>query len=453
VNIDVVILAAGKGTRMYSDLPKVLHPLAGIPLLSHVIRTASDLSSHSINVVVGFGAEQVKTAMPDQPINWFLQEQQLGTGHAVSQTLPELKSGHYALILYGDVPLINPESLLRLLARADANTLALLTVNLENPAGYGRIIRDGQGAVQAIVEEKDASSEQKTVGEVNTGIMAVPVDRLAKWLPQLGNNNAQEEYYLTDVIAMAVADGCQVVTEQPTFAQEVEGVNNRRQLASLERWHQQQQAGKLMDQGVTLLDPNRFDLRGELSIGRDCLIDINVVIEGEVTIGNNVTIGPNVSIRNASIADNTVIHANTVIDEAIIGSGCAIGPFARLRPGTHLAEQAKVGNFVETKKANVGKGSKINHLTYIGDSEIGEGVNVGAGTITCNYDGVNKFKTEIEDGAFIGSNTAIVAPVKIGKNTTIAAGSVVTNDVPEGALSVARGKQRNIDGWQRPKKK
>jgi bifunctional UDP-N-acetylglucosamine pyrophosphorylase/glucosamine-1-phosphate N-acetyltransferase len=438
---------------MYSDQPKVLHTLAGKPLLSHVIDTARRLDSKSVNVVIGHGAVQVREVVDGPGLGWVVQEQQLGTGHAVAQTLDALSADRCALVLYGDVPLISAETLAALVENIDANTLGLLTVDLPDPTGYGRIVRNEANEVVAIVEQKDASPEELAITEINTGIMAIPVARLHEWLPQLENNNAQGEYYLTDVIAMAANAGCRIVTWQPDNPQEVEGVNNRLQLATLERWHQGQLANRLMMQGLSLLDPDRFDLRGELTVGRDCRIDINAVLEGEVSLGDRVVIGPNVTIRNARIGNDVEILANTVIDEAEVGDNCSVGPFARLRPGTRLAEKAKVGNFVETKKANIGPGSKLNHLTYVGDAEVGSDVNIGAGTITCNYDGANKFKTEIDDGVFVGSNTAIVAPAKIGKNATIGAGSVVTSDVPDNNLAVARAKQRNIDSWQRPVKK
>jgi bifunctional UDP-N-acetylglucosamine pyrophosphorylase/glucosamine-1-phosphate N-acetyltransferase len=453
VALDIVILAAGQGTRMVSDLPKVLHPLAGKPLLGHVIDAAATLAPRSLNVVIGHGAERVRQSLADAGANWVMQDQQLGTGHAVQQALPALGSDGITLILYGDVPLVRESTLRELVAMARQGPLALLTVRLADPTGYGRVMRDHRGRVAAIVEHKDATPEQREVREVNTGIMAVPNARLRDWLGRLENTNAQREYYLTDIIAMAAHEGVGVEPLEAASEEEVAGVNNREQLATLERAYQQLRARELLLAGVTLRDPARFDLRGTLRHGRDVSIDINVIIEGTVELGSGVTIGANCVLRNARVGDGASIQPNSVVEDADVGPRCSVGPFARLRPGTRMAEGAKIGNFVETKKARIGAHSKISHLSYVGDAVLGEDVNVGAGTITCNYDGVNKFQTTIGDGAFIGSNTALVAPVEVGRNATVGAGSVVTAPVPDGALAVARGKQRNIEGWKRPQKK
>lgn len=452
--LNIVILAAGKGTRMKSSLPKVLHPIAGKSLLQHVLDTARGLDGKGpLNVVVGHGAEKVEALLAADDVQFVRQEQQLGTGHAVQQALPNIDPEATVLILYGDVPLIRQATLKRLLSSVSENQLALLTVELENPSGFGRIERDEAGSVVAIVEDKDASSAQLAIKEINTGIMALPGKYLHEWLPDLSNNNAQGEYYLTDIIALANTRGVNVFAQQTKDEWEVLGVNDRLQQAQLERVYQSNIAQKLMQNGLTLMDPNRFDCRGELIVGNDVVVDINCLFEGKVEIGNNVKIGPNCTIKNAVIGDNCVIKANTVIEEASMAANCEAGPFARLRPKANLKAGAKVGNFVEIKKANIGEGSKVNHLTYIGDAEIGNNVNVGAGTITCNYDGVNKWLTEIGDDAFIGTNTSLVAPVKVGKGATTGAGSTITQTIPDSQLSVARAKQRNIEGWQRPTKK
>lgn len=451
--LDIVILAAGKGTRMKSALPKVLHKVGGKSLVYHVIDTAKSLGSDNINLVIGHGADRIKEHLNDSSLQYVLQQQQLGTGHAVQQALPNLREDSVCLILYGDVPLTSQQTLTELVALVSDDSMALLTVTLEDPDGYGRIIRNAQGNVSAIVEQKDTNKDQLAIGEVNTGIMAVQAQHLQKWLPLLSSENAQQEYYLTDIIAMAAADHIDINISQPIDELEVLGVNNRIQQAELERYFQTEQALNLMEQGVALADPDRFDLRGELITGSDVSIDINCVLEGRVEIQNNVSIGPNCVIVNSTIGSNTVIKANSVIEESIISGDSDIGPFARLRPGTELGLGAKIGNFVETKKAKIGKGSKISHLSYIGDADLGENINVGAGTITCNYDGVNKFTTEIGDGAFIGSNSALVAPVKIGGGATIGAGSTVAKDVEANSLAVARAKQRNIANWQKPTKK
>ena len=451
--LDILVLAAGKGTRMRSDLPKVLHPIGGRPLVQHVVDTARQVGGEQILIVVGHGAEKVQERMAADDVKFVLQAKQLGTGHAVQQALPLVRNDATVLILYGDVPLTRTETLQKLAESVSDQQMGLLTVNLKDPTGYGRIVRDASGAVVAIVEHKDASDEQRKIAEINTGIMAVKAKHLQQWLPKLQNNNAQGEYYLTDIIAMAKADGVAIHVEQPNAVEEVEGINNRQQQAALERFYQKQQANELMVAGVTLLDPARFDCRGKLTVGRDVVIDVNCVFEGEVELGDGVIIEPNCVIINARIGAGSHIKAFSHIEEAELAVNCDIGPYARLRPGTQLADEVKIGNFVETKKAKIAKGSKVNHLSYIGDANIGTKVNVGAGTITCNYDGVNKFKTEIGDNAFIGSNSALVAPVKIGAGATVGAGSIITKDVDAAELAIARSKQRNIQGWERPIKK
>lgn len=451
--INVVVLAAGKGTRMHSELPKVLHTIAGRSMLQHVLDTAGAISASSIHVVIGHGAERLREAMSKQPVNLVVQEPQRGTAHAVQQALPYLEHDAIAVVLYGDVPLMTQESLEALLAPVSADCMAVLTCKMANPSGLGRILRDSKGDISAIVEEKDATAEQKEIKEINTGIMAFPVARLHQWLPRITPNNAQNEFYLTDVIRLAREDGCNVTTHTISDEKEAAGVNDRLQLAELERHYQQREARKLMKQGVTLRDPARFDVRGSVEAGRDIEIDVNVICVGKVKLGDRVRIGPNCILRDCEIGAGSVIHANSVIGESLIGANCDIGPFARIRPGSELAEGAKVGNFVELKKTRMGKGSKINHLSYVGDSELGADVNVGAGTITCNYDGVNKHRTIIGNDVFIGSNTALVAPVKIADGATVAAGSVITQDVGNQQLALARGRQVNKDGWKRPVKK
>lgn len=436
---------------MRSALPKVLHPVAGDSMLGHVIHSARQLEPQGIHVVIGHGAELVRERLAADDLNFVLQDKQLGTGHAVAQALPAL-TAETVLILYGDVPLIEVETLQRLLAKVDAQQLGLLTVTLDDPTGYGRIVRDDAGRVAAIVEHKDATDAQKAIREGNTGILAVPGARLAEWLGRLSNNNAQGEYYLTDVIAMAVADGLVVATEQPLDPMEVQGANDRRQLAELERHYQFREARRLMAQGVTLRDPARFDVRGEVTVGRDVLIDINVILEGRVVIEDDVQIGPNCVIRNSTLRKGVIIKANSHIDGAVLGEGSDAGPFARLRPGSVLEARAHVGNFVELKNAHLGEGAKAGHLTYLGDAEIGARTNIGAGTITCNYDGANKFKTVLGEDVFIGSNNSLVAPVDICAGATTAAGSTINQNVEAGQLAVARARQRNIDGWKRPKK-
>lgn len=451
MSLDIVILAAGQGTRMRSALPKVLHPVAGNSMLGHVIHSARQLDPQSIHVVIGHGADIVRERLAADDLNFVLQDKQLGTGHAVAQALPELTADN-VLILYGDVPLIEVETLRRLLKKVSAEQLGLLTVNLADPTGYGRIVRDSQNRVSAIVEHKDATEAQKAITEGNTGILAVPGKRLADWLGRLSNNNAQGEYYLTDVIAMAVNDGLVVATEQPLDAMEVQGANDRKQLAELERHYQQREARRLMALGVTLRDPARFDVRGEVSVGRDVLIDINVILEGRVVIEDDVIIGPNCVIKNSTLRKGSVVKANSHIEGAILGEGSDAGPFARLRPGSVLEARAHVGNFVELKNAHLGEEAKVGHLTYLGDAEVGARTNIGAGTITCNYDGANKFKTVLGEDVFIGSNNSLVAPVDISSGATTAAGSTITQDIAIKQLAVGRARQRNIDGWKRPVK-
>lgn len=437
---------------MKSNLPKVLHPIAGKPMLAHVLDAARQVNADKLHVVIGHGADAVKEHFKEaDDIDWSLQAEQKGTGHAVMMALENLAPTGVTLILYGDVPLIQTSTLEALIGLVNDQQLGLLTVNMDDPTGYGRIVRDSDHKVTSIVEHKDASEAERAIQECNTGILAVPTDKLHAWLPTLSNDNAQGEYYLTDVIAMAVEAGLTVETLQPEFAEETFGVNNRQQQAELERWYQARQVETLMVAGVTVLDPARLDVRGNISVGKDVVLDVNVVLEGEVELGDGVVIEPNCIIKNARIAAGTRIKAFSHIEEAQVAAQCDVGPYARLRPGADLRDGAKVGNFCEVKKAVVGEGSKVNHLTYIGDAEIGKGANIGAGTITCNYDGVNKFKTEIGDGAFIGSNSSLVAPVKIGNNATVGAGSTVTKEVEDDKLAVARGKQVNLK-WQRPTK-
>lgn len=453
MKVITIILAAGKGTRMRSELPKVLHKISNRPLLQHVYDLSTQIENNSVKVVIGHCAELVKDSLKHLNVSWVEQKQQLGTGHAVQQVSDQITDEDTVLILYGDVPLLKLTTVQQLLSNVSDQTLALLTVNLQNPTGYGRIVRDALGNVIKIVEQKDASDSEKLITEGNTGILAVQGGKLKQWLTRLGNNNAQGEYYLTDVIEMAVADGFKIITNTSETEDEVLGVNDRLQLSYLERVYQQQQAHRLMEQGVTLADPGRFDLRGTIeSLGHDIEIDINVILEGNNCIGNNVKIGANTIIKNATIGHNVEILANCVIEDAVVGDNSRIGPFARLRPDTVLASDVHIGNFVEIKKSTVAQGSKINHLSYIGDTTVGSKVNIGAGTITCNYDGVNKFRTVIEDGAFIGSDTQLVAPVTVGKNATIGAGSTISKDCPDNQLTLSRVKQFTIAGWQRPVK-
>ncbi len=450
--LNVVILAAGKGTRMHSTLPKALHPIAHKSMVKHVIDAAKSLGAETINVVYGFGGDMLRQQIVDPDIHWVEQQEQLGTGHAVAQAIPHIHDNDEVLILYADVPLIRVETLKNLLLVKPDEGIGLLTVKLPNPTGYGRIIRHS-GSIVGIVEHKDASDEQREINEVNTGILVADGDKLKHYLANLSNDNAQGEYYLTDVIAMCHAQGHQIKSAHPVNSLEVEGANNRVQLAQLEREYQHRQAEILMTEGVSLRDPARIDVRGEVSVGRDIEIDVNVVLQGEVKIGNNVKIGANCVITDTIIGDNAVIKPNSVLEGAVVGSHCAVGPFARLRPGAELRQGAAVGNFVEMKKSILGEGAKAGHLTYLGDAEIGAGANIGAGTITCNYDGVNKSKTIIGEGAFIGSNSSLVAPVKIGKGATVGAGSTITKTVEDEVLAIGRGKQVNLTGWKKPVKR
>ncbi|HMV37719.1 bifunctional UDP-N-acetylglucosamine diphosphorylase/glucosamine-1-phosphate N-acetyltransferase GlmU [Plasticicumulans sp.] len=453
-NLHVVILAAGKGKRMVSDLPKVLHAVGGRPMLGHVIASAQRLGAARIVVVHGHGSEQVLARFGTVPgIAWAEQAEQLGTGHAVAQALPALPADGLALVLYGDVPLVRPESLTPLLAAAAAGGIGLLTVELPDPTGYGRIVRDDGGRVLRIVEEKDADAATKRIREGNTGILAAPLARLRDWVGRLGNANAQGEYYLTDIIEMAVGEGLAVVPHTVAAPEEVQGVNNRVQLAELERFYQRAQAEALMIAGATLADPARIDVRGEVSTGRDVQIDVNVVFEGRVVLGDRVRIGANCVLRDCTIADDVEIKPFTLIEQAEVGTRAQLGPYARLRPGTVLAEDTHVGNFVELKNSTLAAGAKANHLSYIGDATVGAAVNIGAGTITCNYDGVNKSRTVIGDGAFIGSNSSLIAPVTIGAQATVGAGSAIGKDVPDATLAITRAPQKTITSWKRPEKK
>lgn len=447
----VIILAAGKGTRMRSSLPKVLQPLAGRPLLGHVIETAKKLNADNIITIYGHGGDRVQTAFAQQDIKWVEQAEQLGTGHAVQMTLPVLPHDGVSLILSGDVPCINPVTLQKLLDATATTSIGLVTLTLPDANGYGRIVREND-QIQAIVEHKDASEEQRQIKEINTGIYAVSNAKLHEWLPNLSNDNAQGEYYLTDIVAMALADGMQVASVEPEQAFEVEGVNDRVQLAALERQFQAYQAKQLMQQGVHLIDPSRFDLRGNLTVGQDVCIDINVIMEGDCELGDNVEIGAGCIIKNTKIAAGTKVQPYSIFDSAVVGEDTQIGPFARLRPGAQLANEVHIGNFVEVKNTTIGLGSKANHFTYLGDAEIGAGSNIGAGTITCNYDGANKFKTIIGDQAFIGSNSSLVAPVRIGNGATVGAGSTITRDVEDNSLAVERSKQFAKENYPRPQK-
>jgi bifunctional UDP-N-acetylglucosamine pyrophosphorylase/glucosamine-1-phosphate N-acetyltransferase len=451
--LSIVILAAGQGKRMKSDLPKVLQPLAGKPLLGHVISTAKSLNPASVHVVYGHGGDRVRDAFAGEPaLHWALQAEQLGTGHAVQQAMPALDDA-IALILYGDVPLIDAETLRQLLALASRDAMSLLTVQLADPSGYGRIVRDQHGKVLRIVEQKDATDDERAIREGNTGVMAVPVARLRAWLARLKNSNAQGEYYLTDIIEMAVAEGVEVKPLIAPTVAEVLGINDKLQLAEVEAEYRRLRTREIMLAGATVIDPARVDIRGPVSIGRDVLIDVNVVFEGRVTLGDRVRIGPNSVLRDCEIAADVVIHPNCVIEQATVGAGSLIGPFARLRPGATLADEVHIGNFVEIKNSSMANGSKANHLAYVGDATVGARVNIGAGTIVANYDGANKHHTTIGDDAHTGSNSVLVAPIAIGEGATVGAGSTVTKDVPAGKLTVARAKQLTLDGWKRPQKK
>lgn len=453
--IRLIVLAAGKGTRMKSAIPKVLHPLAGKPLLKHVLDTVATLNPASITTVVGHGADQVQQVISDTSelsVHWALQEQQLGTGHAVQQGLDGIDDDDTVLITYGDVPLTRADTYQALLDACNPRSIGLLTLLMDDPTGYGRILREG-GAVVGVVEQKDATTDQLTISEVNAGVVAIKGGSLRSLLGQLTNDNAQGEYYLTDIHGLAVKEGIAINAVHPKDAWETDGVNSRAQLARLERLHQQHLAEQLMDAGVTLADPARIDVRGTLSTGTDVSIDVNCVFEGNCRIGNNVTIGPNCVISDSHIAANATITANCVLENAVVGEKATIGPFARLRPGTKLEAGVRIGNFVETKNAQLGQGSKVNHLSYVGDSVVGSNVNVGAGTITCNYDGANKHQTVIENDVFIGSNSALVAPVTIGQGATVGAGSTISRNVPADGLSLTRARQTDIEHWTRPVKK
>ena len=452
MSLEVVILAAGQGTRMKSDLPKVLHRVGGMPLLQHVVLSAQQLQPDAVHVVVGHGSEQVREALAHLDLNWVVQEEQLGTGHAVMQALPHLDPGSVVLVLYGDVPLTSSAILGELVACASDGP-ALLTAELDNPAGYGRIIRDESGAFAAVVEDKDATAQQREVREINTGLLAAPCADLAAYLPRVRNENKQGEYYLPDVLSLAVAEGRRVLTCSTDREIEILGVNDRVQLNHVEREYQRRRAEALMREGVSVADAGRIDIRGELECGADVSIDVNVVFEGSVRLGNGVSIGANCVISDSVVGDNATIHPMSHLEDVQVGRGCNVGPYARLRPGTALADGAKVGNFVETKKASIGPGSKVNHLSYIGDCDMGSDVNIGAGTITCNYDGVNKFRTEIGDGVFVGSNSTLVAPLDIEDKGFVGAGSTITKQVGKGDLAVGRARQKNIAGWERPGKK
>ncbi len=454
MTLSTVILAAGKGKRMHSERPKVLHSLAGKPLLERVVETASSLGSTMQPIVVyGHQGERVKSTLDYLNVIWVEQVEQLGTGHAVQQALSVLPTEGRLLVLSGDVPLIEATTLKHFVEQTPDYALGIITAELPDPTGFGRIIRDNKDNIISIIEEKDANKKQRAISEINSGIYLIPIDFLKKALPKITNNNAQQEFYLTDLIALAVKEQIEIHSVSPQHYEEILGINDRLQLACLERFYQERFAEKLMLQGVTLMDPHRFDVRGEVTIAQDVVIDINVILEGQVKIGKGCVIGPNTVLRNVILGNYVEIKANSVLDGVEVDEHCVIGPFARLRPGTVLASHSHVGNFVEIKNSMIGVGSKINHLSYIGDSEIGQRVNVGAGTITCNYDGVNKNKTTIGNNAFIGSNTSLVAPVVIGENATIGAGSIITRDAPANQLTLCRSQQRTIEAWQRPTKK
>ena len=451
--LSIVILAAGQGKRMKSDLPKVLQPLAGQPMLAHVTATAQALQADAIHVVHGHGGELVKQALASEPVNWVLQAEQHGTGHAVAQAIPAIPDDHDVLVLFGDVPLVRAATLQQLVTQAGPRSIGLLTVVLDNPAGYGRIVRDNAGSVVRIVEEKDANTKERAIPEINTGLMIAPARSLRAWLAALKNDNAQGEYYLTDVIVMAVRSGMKVNAVISPTETEVLGVNDKVQLAKLEAALRAERANALMLEGVTLADPARVDIRGEVTVGRDVFIDVNVVLVGKVEIGDRARIGPNCYLKDCRIGADTELHPNCVIDRTSIGARCSIGPFARMRPGAELHDEVHIGNFVEVKNSIIGDGSKANHLTYLGDATVGRKVNVGAGSVTVNYDGANKWRTEIGDNAFIGSGSMLVAPIKIGAGANTGAGSTLTKEAPEGKLTLARAEQVTIEGWKRPEKK
>jgi len=452
MSLSVVILAAGQGKRMQSNLPKVLQLLAGEPLLAHVLHTAQALQPDTVHVVYGHGGDQVRAAFADQSIQWALQAEQLGTGHALAQAMPAIDDAQTVLVLYGDVPLTRAATLQPLLDAVARGAVALLSVKLNDATGYGRILRNNAGQVVRIVEHKDATTKERAINEANTGLLAANAGKLRQWLSQLKNNNAQGEYYLTDIITMAARDGVPAEAILATNEAEVLGVNDKAQLAEVEAQLRRRRASELMTHGTTLADPTRIDIRGQVSVGKDVFIDVNVVLEGNVELEDNVRIGPNCVVRNTRIGAGTELLANCVCDNAVVGPNCIIGPFARLRPEAELADHVHIGNFVEVKKSQIGSGSKVNHLTYIGDASIGKQVNVGAGTVTVNYDGANKWRTEIGDNVFIGSGSMLVAPVKIGAGANTAAGSTITRDAPPGKLTIARARQVTLEGWQRPKK-
>ena len=451
--LSVVILAAGAGTRMRSGLPKVLQPLAGAPLLAHVLELAAALGPAATYVVYGHGGERVQEHFSAASAHWCLQAEQLGTGHAVLQALPAIPDGHRVLVLYGDVPLLRAETVRPLLENAGPRELALLTARLADPTGYGRLVRGPRGVLRAIVEEREASARERRLDEINTGVLLAPAELLRECLPRLQPRAPHGEFYLTDLVAMAVRRRRRVVTVEAADANEVLGVNDKQQLAAAESEYRRRRAQALMAQGVTLIDPARIDLRGPITAGRDVLLDVNVVIDGPVHLADGVRVGPNCVLSHCSIGEGTVLHANCVVQHSQIGAACEIGPFSRLRPQAQLARGVHLGNFVEVKNSEIGEGSKINHLSYVGDSRVGSGVNVGAGTITCNYDGANKWITQIGDAAFIGSGAMLVAPLKIGAGATIGAGSTITSDAPAGKLTLARSRQVTIDDWQRPVKR
>jgi bifunctional UDP-N-acetylglucosamine pyrophosphorylase/glucosamine-1-phosphate N-acetyltransferase len=453
MHLSVVVLAAGQGKRMKSDLPKVLQPLAGRPLLAHVIDSARAIGAADIHVVYGYGGERVRETLSDAAPRWVLQAEQQGTGHAVMQAMPGVPDDTMVLVLYGDVPLVLPATLRRLVAAASDRAIAILSVRMKKPAGYGRVVRDRGGRVVRIVEHKDANAKERAIDEVNTGLMAAPAGRLRQWLSRITNDNAQGEFYLTDVVVQAARDGLAIEAVIADSEEEVLGVNDKQQLAEVESVNRRRRAEELMAQGVTLVDPARFDARGPVEVGRDVYIDVNVVFEGTVKLGDRVRVGPNVVLRNCVVGADTEIFPSCVLYDAVVGERCHVGPFARFRPGAVLDDEVHIGNFVEVKKSRLKRGAKANHLSYIGDATVGERVNVGAGTICCNYDGANKWPTEIGDGAFIGSGTMLVAPVKVGERATIGAGSTITKDVPPGTLTLERSKQVTIEGWKRPEKK
>ena len=450
--LEVIILAAGKGTRMVSSLPKVLHQVAGKPMLQHVLDTCHELGADRLHVVYGYGGDLLREKIQNDDVNWILQAEQNGTGHAVDIAMSHVSDESTIIVLYGDVPLISKESLNALLQACGEQSVALMTAFLQDGGSYGRILRDSNQCFQSIVEHRDATPEQCEINEINTGFLAAPAARLKSWVSKLECENAQGEFYLTDIFAMAVADGVPVETCQPVDNSEILGINDRQNLSEVERIYQQQQAKRYLQAGLTVCDPNRFDIRGSLKHGKDCSIDINVIIEGEVTLGDRVSVGPNTLLRNMTIGDDVEIKANCILEDSSIGELAIIGPFARIRPESEIASLAHIGNFVEIKKSQVGSGSKVNHLSYIGDTEIGADVNIGAGVITCNYDGANKFKTIIGNNAFIGSDSQLIAPVEIGKGATIGAGSTITQNAPDNELTLSRAEQKTRKGWQRPVK-